>query len=63
MKKIIALVMAFGLVSVFAAEAVKPAASPTPPTKVERTTVKVEKTEKKAEGQVKKEAKRDANKL
>ncbi|MFA5216617.1 hypothetical protein [Sulfuricurvum sp.] len=61
MKKALTLVMILGLVSVFATETVQPA--PVPPTKVEKTVVKVEKVEKKAEGQVKKEAKRDANKM
>jgi hypothetical protein len=72
MKKMFALVMAIGLVSVYAAEVVKPVMTsdpkveevkPTPQTQGEKTVIKVEKVEKKTETRVKKEAHRAADKL
>lgn len=67
MKKALTLVMILGLVSIFAAETVKPA--PITPKKAERTIVIVDKTvinevvvEKNVVRQVKKEPKKDVNK-
>lgn len=65
MKKTILTIALMSLVSVYAADAVKPTPTEGPgqKTQVEKNVVKVEKVEKKAETQVKKEAKRAADKL
>lgn len=65
MKKVILSIALAGLVSLFAAEAVKPkpTTGPGEKTQVEKNVVKVEKVEKTSEKQVKKEAQRAADKL
>lgn len=65
MKKVILSIALTGLVSLYAADAVKPkpTTGPGEKTQVEKNVVKVEKVEKKAEKQVKKEAHRAADKL
>lgn len=63
MKKVLLSVTIIGLVSLYAADAVKPTPGPGPKTQVEKNVVKVEKVEKTSEKQVKKEAHRAADKL
>ncbi|HEX5328909.1 hypothetical protein [Sulfuricurvum sp.] len=65
MKKVILTITLISLVSLYAAEAVKPVPTTGPgeKTQVEKNVVKVEKVEKKSETQVKKEAHRAADKL
>ncbi|MDD2829279.1 MAG: hypothetical protein PHW18_06860 [Sulfuricurvum sp.] len=65
MKKVILTTVLCSLVTLYAADAVKPTPTEGPgkKTQVEKNVVKVEKVEKKSEKQVKKEAHRAADKL